>query len=191
MSSVAVVVPPERARAISTLTLAFVEDPVVRWAFRDPHAYTVFWPRFVEAFGGPAFESGTAHMTEDFAAVALWLPPGVISDGDTMTAVAYEAADLALADLADFFAQMDRYHPTFEHWYLALAGVDPLGQGRGLGSTLLRHGLQACDESGLPAYLEATSPRGRDLYARHGFEEIGVIQHGSSPPMWPMVRQPI
>ena len=30
----------------------------------------------------------------------------------------------------------------------------------------------------------------RPHYARHGFEELGVIQAGSSPPMWPMRRSP-
>jgi hypothetical protein len=48
---------------------------------------------------------------------------------------------------------------------------------------LLRHALERCDRDRLPAYLDATSPRNRALYARHGFEELGVIQAGSSPPM--------
>lgn len=39
-------------------------------------------------------------------------------------------------------------------------------------------------------YLEASSPRNKALYERHGFEATGVIQAGSSPPMWPMVRTP-
>ena len=191
MDPVSVISPSERQRAVSTLTLAFAADPVVRWALEDPHAYAVYWPRFVEAFAGRAFESGTAHTVEGFAAVALWLPPGVGSDEATMAALAYEgSADSARVDLDGFFEQMGRFHPSIEHWYLPLAGVDPPAQGRGLGSMLLRHGLDLCDQSGLPAYLEATSPRNRDLYARHGFKEIGVIQEGASPPMWPMLRQP-
>jgi len=68
--------------------------------------------------------------------------------------------------------------------------VDPLLQGRGIGSELLRAGLDRCDEQQLPAYLEATSPGSRGLYARHGFEELGVIQNGAMPPMWPMLRRP-
>ena len=51
---------------------------------------------------------------------------------------------------------MGDLHPTFDHWYLPLAGVDPPAQGRGLGSVLLRHALEICDRGGLPAYLEAT-----------------------------------
>ena len=64
----------------------------------------------------------------------------------------------------------------------------PTKQGHGHGSALLAHALDRCDQDHLPAYLEASSPRNKALYERHGFEEIGVIQAGSSPPMWPMVR---
>lgn len=173
------------------LTLAFASDPVVRWVFSDPHVYSTIWPRFIEAFAGRAFESGTAHMVEHFSAITLWLPPRVGSDEASMVALAFESPDVsARADLDGFFEQMGSVHPTFEHWYLPLAGVDPPAQGRGLGSALLRHGLEVVDQSGLPAYLEATSPRNRDLYARFDFAEIGLIQHGASPPMWPLLRQP-
>ncbi len=43
---------------------------------------------------------------------------------------------------------------------------------------------------GIPAYLEATSERNKRLYERHGFEATGVIQSGSSPPLWPMLHKP-
>jgi GNAT superfamily N-acetyltransferase len=86
--------------------------------------------------------------------------------------------------------QVDEFHPTESHWYLPLIGVDVTKQGLGYGSALLRHALERCDRDQLPAYLEASSPKNRQLYARHGFEELGVIQEGSSPPMWPMQRTP-
>ena len=73
---------------------------------------------------------------------------------------------------------MDRRHPSADHWYLPLTGVDVVAQGRGLGTALLRHTLQSCDRDRLPAYLEATSPRSRDLYQRYGFEVIGEIRAG-------------
>jgi GNAT superfamily N-acetyltransferase len=191
VTSVNVILPSDRDRAISTLTLAFASDPVVRWVFQDAHVYATLFPRIIEAFAGPAFEQGTAFSLQGYAAVALWLPPGVGSDDATMSALIDEgAADSARPDVDGFFGQMGESHPSFEHWYLPLAGVDPPAQGHGLGSTLLRHALEGCDRDGLPAYLEATSPRSRDLYARHGFAEIGVIQQGGSPPMWPMLRQP-
>lgn len=191
MIAVSVIPPADRQRAKATLTLAFANDPIVRWLLPAPHVYTEYWPRIIDAFAGNAFEYGTAHEVTGFAGVALWFPPGVGSDDAAFSALLEEVAtDSNRRDLDGFFGQMGDLHPTFDHWYLPLAGVDPPAQGRGLGSTLLRYAFETCDRDGLPAYLEATAPRNRDMYARHNFDEIGVIQVGGSPPMWRMLRQP-
>jgi len=180
-----------RQHGVATLTLAFSSDPVVRWAWPDSERYLTYWPRFVEAFGGRAFEEGTAHGLEDHVAVALWLPPGVESDGETVMNIVRESMDdQRYEDITGVFAQMDEHHPTDQHWYLPLMGVEPVSQGRRLGSALLQHALERCDRDGLPAYLEATSPRSRNLYARHGFDDVATIQAGSSPPLWAMLREP-
>ncbi len=43
----------------------------------------------------------------------------------------------------------------------------------------------------MPAYLEATSPRSRALYERHGFEVTAELRAtADSPPMWAMWREP-
>jgi len=52
---------------------------------------------------------------------------------------------------------------------------------------------QILDRTGSPAYLEASSPRTRDLYLAHGYVlRPGAPFHlpGSGPPMWPMWRDP-
>jgi GNAT superfamily N-acetyltransferase len=157
----------------------------------DAHQYATYWPRIAEAYGGQAFEYGTAHVLDNFAAVALWLPPGAESDEATFgELIAESCGDQILRDLNAVIEQMARFHPAGGLWFLPLIGVDPVAQGRGLGSALLQHGLAACDRDGLPAYLEATNPRNRALYERHGFRVIEVIQAGSSPPMWAMLREP-
>jgi len=162
----------------------------MRWAWPDAYQYAAYWPQIAEAYGGRAFDHGTAHVLENFAAVALWLPPGVESDEATFgELIAESCGDQILRDLHAVTGQMAQLHPAFEHWFLPLTGVDPVAQGQGLGSALLRHGLAACDRDGLP-YLEATSPRNRALYERHGFRVIEVIQAGASPPMWAMLREP-
>ena len=190
-ASVEVIRPADRRRGVAALTLAFAADPIMRWAWPDPYQYATYWPKIAEAYGGRAFDYGTAHVLENFAAVALWLPPGAESDEAALGEVIAESCgDQILRDLDAVFEQMAHFHPAGELWFLPLIGVDPVAQGRGLGSALLRHGLAACDRDGLPAYLEATSPRNRALYERHGFRVIDVIQAGSSPPMWAMLREP-
>ena len=181
----------ESDRAIATITAAFVDDPVTRWVFRDAHTYLTYWPKLLPAFAGAAFEHGTADAVDDCGGVALWLPPGVASDEETMAEIAAGAVPAAEQDAVfSFMEQMGEFHPTEPHWYLPVIGVDITRRGRGYGSELLRHALERCDRDGLPAYLEASSPRNKALYERHGFEEIGVIQSGGSPPMWPMIRRP-
>ena len=56
---------------MASLTLAFSSDPVVRWAWPEQQRYLTYWPRFTEAFGGGAFDNGTAHGLEDCTGVAL------------------------------------------------------------------------------------------------------------------------
>jgi len=46
--------------------------------------------------------------------------------------------------------------PRDPHRYVYLVGVEPEHQGRGLGSALIRAGLEACDRDGLPADLESS-----------------------------------
>jgi GNAT superfamily N-acetyltransferase len=180
----------EEDRATAVITMAFSGDPVVRWVFPQAHQYLRFWPRFVSHFGGRAFENGTAHQAERFCGVALWLPPGVGPDEEAMSALLEEGiADSSLGEIFAFIEKMGPFHPAEPHWYLPLMGVDPRKHGQGYGSALMQHALTTCDRQGVVAYLEATSPRNKALYERHGFEETGVIQVGSSPPMWPMVRK--
>ena len=88
-------------------------------------------------------------------------------------------------------ARLEAAHPKAGHFYLAVLGVEPESQGRGLGSALMFPVLRRCDAERIPAYLEASSPRNRDLYLRHGFEVTRELRVGSgAPPIWGMWREP-
>ena len=178
-------------RCLNMLALAFGSDPPCRWTWPDPQQYLEAFPLFARAFGGGALEHGTAHYYEGFSGVALWLPPGVTLDEESLAKVIQDTAVPARRDtIFTIFEQMDSYHPREAHWYLPLIGVDPAHQGKGIGSALLSHALKACDSQKVLAYLEATSPRNVPLYRRHGFEVLGSIQAADSPPIIPMLRKP-
>jgi ribosomal protein S18 acetylase RimI-like enzyme len=85
---------------------------------------------------------------------------------------------------------MEKFHPDEPCWHLAFLAVDPAQQGKGLGSRILEHSLEACDKDRKIAYLESTNPANLSLYKRHGFELVGEMQSGSSPLMFPMMREP-
>jgi GNAT superfamily N-acetyltransferase len=181
----------EAERCIAVLTLAFAGDPAARWAWPDPQQYVNAFPRFARAFGGGAIDAGTAHYVEGFCGVALWLPSGTLPDETSLVRVIEDTvAEELQAAMFSMFEQMEAYHPHEPHWHLPLIGVDPVRQGRGYGSALLSRVLEGCDRQQVLAYLEATSPRNVPLYARHGFEVLGTIQVGTSPPIYPMLRTP-
>jgi GNAT superfamily N-acetyltransferase len=178
-----------QASVISTIVLGFAADPMTRWVWPDSSEYLRMMPRFVKAFGGRAFEYGTAYITEGVRAAALWLPPGVEPDEATMGAVLEGALRPEIAeDLGVILKGMAEHHPHEPHWYLPLVAADPNWIGQGLGALLMKHALRRCDEEGIAAYLESTNPRNISLYERHGFKIIGRIQSGSSPVMMPMLR---
>jgi ribosomal protein S18 acetylase RimI-like enzyme len=93
-------------------------------------------------------------------------------------------------ELFTILEQMGAAHPKEPPWYLWMIGTDPTRHGRGYGSALLRHALASCDRDKSLAYLESSNPRNLSLYLRHGFELIGTIQVGDSPPIFPMLRKP-
>jgi ribosomal protein S18 acetylase RimI-like enzyme len=120
---------------------------------------------------------------------ALWLPPGQHPDDEALTdlikrSVPAEAQEQVLRVVE----QMAQHHPDGPHWHLALIGVEPAEHRRGHGSALLRYALDAVDANRLPAYLESSNPENIPLYQRHGFEVLGTVQAGSSPPITPMLR---
>lgn len=179
----------DKDRAIQTITLGFSTDPVQRWIWPEASVYLKAKPRFAEASAGAAFEHGSAFATDDFRAAALWLPPGISTDGDAMGAVVAETArPEILEDLINIGASLSDAHPHEPHWYLNFIGCDPAYLGQGLGSALMKHALKRIDEDHAIAYLESSNPRNMSLYERHGFEATGEVQHGASPPLYPMIR---
>lgn len=181
--------PDERARFVQTAVLAFVADPMVRWICGNAADFLEVVGDFFDAFGGAAFEHGTAWSANEGAAIAMWLPPGKEPDGERMVSILQEfAPPQKLEEMMVVLGQMEHFHPKEEHWYLPIIGCDPLYLGQGLGGMLMKAALQRVDEDGLPAYLESSNPRNVSLYERHGFEVVGEIQHGSSPTMLPMYR---
>lgn len=181
----------EAQSAIDTIVLAFSTDPVARWCWSEPHQYLASMPSFVRAFAGASFDHDTAFSTADHAGAALWLPPDVHSDDDALAElVERTVAEEVRTDLYGMLAQMGAYHPDEPHWYLPMIGVDTPQQGKGYGSALLKKSLERVDTDNLKAYLESTNPKNVPLYQRYGFEVLGTIQVGSSPPLFPMLREP-
>lgn len=181
----------ERGKAFATLLSAFRADPVERWLYPGDEEYAEQFPLFLAAFGGEAFTHDTVWQLDDFAAVALWFPPGTGPDGDEVVRVLMTTVDESRhADTMLALEQLDTAHPRFPHWYLPWFGVDAELQGTGRGGTLMAACLEAVDETALPAYLETPSPRTIRFYERHGFRVTGWTATELCPVVTFMLREP-
>jgi ribosomal protein S18 acetylase RimI-like enzyme len=180
---------------VDVLTVAFHDDPLMSWAFPDetirPRRLRGLWTFMA---GDGYLPRGASTVIPGGDGAALWAAPGNDLDGAFWSANGARFIDLLEGDverLGSLSEQMASHHPhDREHWYLMAIGVSPAAQGRRLGSALLAHTLAAADEDGAPAYLEATSPRSRALYERHGFEVLAELRVPDGPPLWAMWREP-
>ena len=175
------------------LARAFEHDPVGAWFLPDERDRL---RRLERGFASVyvkrlALPHGAALTTQDTAGAALWIPPNAKLPNLTLLPYLAAAWGRHLRRAMKGMALMDAHHPHEPHYYLPIIGVDPVRQGEGIGSALLRPVLERADAEGMPAYLEATTPGNRRLYERHGFaltEEIHLPYDG--PPLALMWREP-
>jgi ribosomal protein S18 acetylase RimI-like enzyme len=183
--------PGEMPYAVAAIVAAFLTDPLARFAWPAPHDHLRGMALAAREFAGGSFQHGTAYVSADFCGTALWLPPGVHPNGEALEGVFRDTAKPAhLADLLATFEKMEQWHPAEPHWYLAMVGVEPNAQGKGLGAELMHHAVGRCDQESAVAYLESSNPRNIPLYLRHGFEVMGEIRIGAAPLVTPMLRRP-
>jgi len=178
-------------RAIDTIVLAFSGDPNVRWLWPESSQYLEHAGKFFRAFGGRAFKNNSANQAGNYASVALWLPPEVHPDEDSLMQIFDKDVDASKhRAIMAVFEQMEYYKPKEPHWYLPLIGVDPAKQGFGYGSALMKYALERIDQEGHTAYLENTNPANTTFYEGHGFTIIDTIEVDGAPPLFPMIRYP-
>ncbi|WP_217167674.1 N-acetyltransferase [Streptomyces sp. AC512_CC834] len=195
----------DRERVVRLLDEAFQDDPVSSWVFPGEEYRRRTHHRLMAAFADAVFADGWIDLTEDGAACALWLPvpadehadaepndDGSEEDAEDGPAQVREAVDPENERVERIARLTAGIHPSGRaHAYLWMIGVAPGRQGEGLGTALIGSVLDRCDREGLPAYLEASSARGRVLYERLGFEFTGrALDLPDGPRMWPMWREP-
>ena len=157
--------PTDMKPSIGVMVLAFAADPVARWMYRDPQRYLAYFGRFIRAFAGKAFSTGTAWCIDGNLGGALWLPPGVKPDEDAIAAILDESVPHdVMANVNTMFGEMAAYHPRDPHWYLPTIGIEPHLHRKGLGSALLTQALSRCDQERMPAYLESSNSTNTALY---------------------------
>ena len=184
---------------------AFLDLPPSWWLIADQAVRRQIFPEYFRIFVEAALADGIVQTIPDRTAVAIWLPsgtgePSLADDSPAadepdgyvtrLTAVTQPWTSRFLA----FDTAIESRHPVGPaHHHLAFLAVRPDRQGLGTGTALLLAHHQFLDrQANLPAYLEASAPRSREFYLRHGYVDLGPPNYlpDGGPPMYPMWRAP-
>ena len=189
---------PARAEDIGPLAAclarAFDDDPVTAWVYPNPRSRARWSQRFFQWQLRRLLPQEVTWTTDDQAGAAIWALPGRWREGPADMVRLLRATLLgivpSLPRVLRGLGQVETRHPDNRHMYLAVLGVEPDRQGDGVGSALIRPGLELCDREGLPAYLETGKERNVAFYARHGFRVTEELDLTRGPRVWLMWRDP-
>ena len=178
----------------ASLARAFEDDPVMRYLRGGGDAPPQRSEPFFRMLGRQHLPNGFVFTTDGRRGGALWAPPGkwkapptsLLRSGPVLARLWGQHLVRNLGVLS----KVEKLHPVEPHYYLAVLGTDPVEQGKGIGSALMRPVLERCDEEGIGAYLESSKHSNLAFYGRHGFEVTHEIELTDGPTIWPMWRAP-
>jgi ribosomal protein S18 acetylase RimI-like enzyme len=179
---------------------AFMEDPLLKYVIPEEERRTRLVPWFVTASLAYGCLYGEAYATPFKDGISFFLPPG---QTDMTIGRMFRSGMLAapfklgmdgfnrFMKMADFTDKLHKQHASMPHYYLFGMGIEPSGQGKGVGSRLMGPVLERSDADGVPCYLETQNSRNVPFYHKHGFVVVveaempdGGLQN------WGMLRQP-
>lgn len=153
-----------------------------------------FFDAYVRTYSGPHHRLDVSVDEEgSIAAVAAWALRGANGSGGSVV------SELALAP--QYFRALgvgglltpwrvrrliERRRPPTTHWWLASVAVLASHRDRGVGSALVRHGLDAFDDDRQDSYVESTSGAATRFFTRLGFRASGST--GDARTVQPMHR---
>jgi len=186
---------PDRVPELAALLgQAFADDAILTWPFpalTDVVAVT-------RAFEIIDDEFSRAEMLWEVPrarGVAMWVPP----DGMERYLAAEEATREPMIALTDdggvryqaFWDWIEASLPEEPQWFLDHVAVAESERGKGVGSALVRFGLEKASRDGVPATLETSRPGNVAIYEHLGFRTyLETDAPDGGPHMWFMRADP-
>ncbi len=188
------------SRAGGTLSDAFRNDPLWNRIFeglpdveRKRRAFFEIPVRYCLRYGtvraSPRQEGIAAWVPGEVADMTFWrmLRSGALFSGVRIGATVMNRLKHSLGALETHRRENMKGRPFL---YLAIIGVDPRCQGRGLGGSLLRAFFRQCEQSSRLAYLETETEENVRMYERFGFRTMREVSlPGLGLPLWEMMRE--
>jgi len=171
---------------------AFFNDPLWVYLYPDENQRRWFLYRAFRSFFRIGLSTGQVYGVGDpIQGIAVWETPdskaptiqdvirsGVVWDGlRLITRPGILAFPRAFKVFGEFERMRKQYAPE-PQFYLSTISVEPLAQGQGLASKLIRPFLKQADARRLPCYTETMTPENVGLYIYYGFE---VMEEYSVP----------
>lgn len=181
------------ADAAALLARSLCDDPGWIHVFPDDTTRLARMTTMLRVSTAPYVAMGASHVVPA-AAAAIWAPPGAhdlpaLTQLRLVPRLAWLIGRRVPAALK-LFAAMGKGTPKEPHHYLAVLGVDPAHQGKGLGAAVLAPTLARCDDARALAWLESTNPKNHTFYRRIGFEVAHETPIPGGPTITFFARRP-
>ncbi len=170
-------------RICTTFARSFWDDPVMRWLFPDDDMFaggavmTDFFRRMIA--------HGHTHVSPDIVAFAAWIPPGR-PEVEVEPTSTEPPPDHMITKFVALRTALAENTPAEDHWYLQMVGTHPDWQRQGIGSRLIRDGIDRARRDGLGVYLETETIENVAYYRHLGFEVRTEWDIENGPHMWGM-----
>jgi GNAT superfamily N-acetyltransferase len=178
---------------VATMVAAsFATDPA--WTFMIPLGNAAARESFARTLLIPRIRRGTAWITDDCTAVAMWdrkhVDARVDDDHDARwAAFRADVGEEIWARVETYEAALLTIAPPKPYWYLGVLATHPDHRGRGLATAVLSPGLAAADAEGWDCWLETSTPSNKAFYTGRGFTEAIEVDIPGGPPTW-WLRRP-
>jgi len=184
-------------RIAATLTVALADSRWTRWALPDDGRMQRLTRLHELDAGHRGVSTGSAWVTDDVTAVAVWEPPTGTAPlpADVAAALARELPYLAAdrwTGVRDTATLVENARPAEPHWWLAHLGVRPSSRRRGLAAAVLAPVIVRCDAEGTPAAAAVYSWANVRFLRGFGFAVTAELRTSDDElPLWVLVRQPL
>ena len=182
---------------IDDLAAAFAEDELFDWFLRDDQKRDIGRKTYFDAIvRHVAFGTARIERPAGGGAVAIWMPQGANAAASVsrdlqmlsakLRATGHGRAQRLFALESTLNAQRPTHVAHADLWFL---GVRPERRGQGLGSALLKAGLDRLDRQNQAVHLQIANAAHLEFFQRHGFSVTNqVTVRPASPPIWGMWR---
>jgi len=168
--------------ATEVLVKAFWDKQPLKYYFPDELEREKIAPYFLSLAVFNGIRYGEAYATSsNMEGIAVWIPS--INYPITLWKLLRSVPLSTIFGLSKyggnrmrlFGKHIDAIHKQmfpFRHWFLQVIGVDPVFQGNGYASKLLRPMLSKVDAERVPCYLETLDEKNVTLYEHFGFRVV-------------------